>query len=98
MSVLRNNGNGTFSTLATPATGNHPRSVAVGDFDRDGLPDLATADTNSNRVTVLRNNGDGTFSTLATLATGTGPTRWRSVTSTATACPTSPPPTLAPTA
>ena len=93
MTVLRNNGDGTFSTLATPATGSEPFSVAVADFDRDGLPDLATADRDSNRVTVLRNNGDGTFSTLATPATGQRPSRSRSRTSTATACPTSPPPT-----
>jgi hypothetical protein len=73
VTVLRNNGNGTFTTLATPATGQQPISVAVADFDRDGLPDLATADFNANRVTVLRNNGNGTFSTLATPATGAGP-------------------------
>ena len=78
VTVLRNNGDGTFSTLATPATGNNPLSVAVADFDRDGLPDLATADADSNRVTVLRNDGDGTFSTLATPATGSYPSRWRS--------------------
>ena len=98
VSVLRNDGDGTFRTLATPATGSDPQSVAVADFDRDGLPDLATADVNSDRVTVLRNDGNGTFSTLATPATGSGPTRWRSRTSTATACPTSQPPTSSPTA
>jgi hypothetical protein len=30
--------------------------VAVGDFNRDGRPDLATANQNSNNVSVLINN------------------------------------------
>ena len=38
-----------------PQTGNRPSSVAVGDFDRDGLPDLATADLGDDQVTVRLN-------------------------------------------
>src|SRR5262245_27924750 len=33
--------------------GDLPGSVAVGDFNRDGNPDLATADVGSNSVTIL---------------------------------------------
>ena len=62
-----------FVEFATPATGAGPRSVAVADFDRDGLPDLATADVDSAQVTVLRNAGGGAFDTLATAATGLDP-------------------------
>ena len=36
--------------------GGGPRSVAVGDFNGDGLPDLAVANGDSNNVSVLINN------------------------------------------
>src|SRR5262249_38990687 len=42
-------------------TGAGPRSVAVGDLDGDGKPDLATANVNGGDVSVLLGNGDGTF-------------------------------------
>ena len=107
--MLRNDGDGTFSTLASAATGSDsrlgggrrtstatacptsppPTAAPTGeraaqqrrrhvqharrppapaaipsrwrsaDFDRDGKPDLATADNGPERVSVLRNNGDG---------------------------------------
>ena len=40
--------------------GDFPNSVAVGDFDRDGTPDLAVANV-INNVSVLLGNGDGSF-------------------------------------
>ena len=43
------------------AAGTHPLSVAVGDFNGDGKPDLAVANQRSNTVSVLLGNGDGTF-------------------------------------
>jgi chitobiase/beta-hexosaminidase-like protein/VCBS repeat protein/List-Bact-rpt repeat protein/FG-GAP repeat protein len=42
-------------------TGDSPSSVAVGDFNGDGRPDLAVANLYSNNVSVLLNNGNGTF-------------------------------------
>ncbi len=70
MSVLRNTGTavGTVSFAAKTdfPTGNSPRSVAIGDLDGDGKPDLATANANSNNVSVLRNTGSsGTVSFAA---------------------------------
>ncbi len=38
-----------------------PVSVAVGDFDSDGLLDAALANNDSNSIVVLIGNGDGTF-------------------------------------
>ena len=38
-----------------------PASVAVGDFNRDGNPDLAVANYGSNTVSVLLGNGTGGF-------------------------------------
>jgi DNA-binding CsgD family transcriptional regulator len=38
-----------------------PNSVAVGDFNRDGRPDLAVVNANSNEISIMLGNGDGTF-------------------------------------
>lgn len=59
VSVLLGNGDGTFQTHMEYATGNAPVSVAVGDLNSDGKPDLAVANYSS--VSVLLGNGDGTF-------------------------------------
>ena len=42
------------------------QSVAVGDFDADGFPDMFVA--NYGRNVMLHNNGDGTFSDISSLA------------------------------
>src|SRR6266851_444386 len=50
-----------------------PYSVAVGDFDRDGTPDLAVTNAGSNTVSVLLGNGDGTFQTARNFPAGNLP-------------------------
>jgi hypothetical protein len=42
-------------------TGNGPLSIAVGDFDGDGSPDLATANVEDESVSVLIGDGAGEF-------------------------------------
>jgi hypothetical protein len=54
-------------------TGRSPRSVAVGDFNGDGKPDLAVANQGSNNVSVLLGNGDGTFQAARNFAAGSSP-------------------------
>jgi hypothetical protein len=66
VSVLLGNGAGGFtkapgSPLAVGAPGGKPASIAVGDFNRDGRPDLAIANYDSNSVSVLLGNGAGGF-------------------------------------
>ena len=61
VTVLFGVGDGTFGSSAFFSTGTAPASVAVGDFNRDGNPDLATANYLGNSMSVLLGNGDGTF-------------------------------------
>jgi sugar lactone lactonase YvrE len=73
VSVLLGNGDGTFGNQVAYATGNEPNSAAVGDFNGDGILDLAVANIGSNTVSVLLGNGDGTFQAQVTYATGNQP-------------------------
>ncbi len=47
--------------------------MAVGDFNRDGHPDLAVTDTADNKVSVLPGNGDGTFGAKTDYPAGPNP-------------------------
>jgi hypothetical protein len=62
VSVLLGNGDGTFKAAPCYLVGSGPTSVAVGDFNGDGHPDLAVA--NYHGVTVLLAEGAGTFRPL----------------------------------
>ena len=74
ITILLGKGDGTFTTVAaSPATGYAPYSIAVGDFNGDGIPDLAAANFESRTVTVLLGNGDGTFKAAASPATSGDP-------------------------
>jgi hypothetical protein len=53
--------------------GNTPVSLAVGDFNGDGIPDLAVAVYDSNSVSVLLGNGDGSFQPAHSFVAGPGP-------------------------
>jgi hypothetical protein len=53
--------------------GSFPRSVAVGDFNGDGLPDLAVANEGSGTVSVLLGNGDGSFQAARSFFAGSFP-------------------------
>ena len=67
VSVLLGDGSGGFSAAAgSPfAVGVNPISVAIGDLNGDGHPDLATADNTDNTVSVLLGDGSGGFSAAA---------------------------------
>jgi Big-like domain-containing protein/VCBS repeat protein len=69
--VLLGNGDGTFQTaISYPSGGAKAFSVAIGDVNGDGHPDLAVANTDSSSVGVLRGNGDGTFQPAVTFDSG----------------------------
>jgi hypothetical protein len=65
LAVLLGNGNGTFQSSAvySPVGGRSPTVVVLGDFNKDGKLDAATADIDQNTVNVLLGNGDGSFQT-----------------------------------
>jgi hypothetical protein len=75
VSVLLGKGDGTFATQTTYGTGSFPDAVAVGDFNGDGIPDLAVANSVDSTVSVLLGKGDGTFATQTTYGTGTTPSQ-----------------------
>ena len=60
-SILLGTGTGSFGPKTDFATGNDPRSVSVGDFNRDGKLDLATANESDDTVSILLNNCNFTF-------------------------------------
>ena len=53
--------------------GDGPRSVAIGDLDGDGVPDLVTANSHSDDVSVLIGNGNGTYASHVTYGVGNSP-------------------------
>ena len=63
VTVLLGNGKGGFREAhGSPfRVGRYPRSVAVGDFNEDGRPDLAIVNGKSDNVTVLLGNEAGGF-------------------------------------
>jgi hypothetical protein len=67
VTILLGNGDGTFiQATNSPATvGGGPLSLAVGDFNGDGIADLAVANVKDNTVSILLGNGNGTFSGAA---------------------------------
>jgi len=73
VSVLLGNGNGTFAAKRDYETGDTPRSVALGDLNGDGKPDIVTANFSSNTVSVLLGNGNGTFAAKRDYETGRNP-------------------------
>jgi hypothetical protein len=71
VSILKNNGDGTFPTKADYPAGHSPQSVFCADLDGDGDLDLAVAD--SDNVSILKNNGDGTFTAPVNYGAGGSP-------------------------
>jgi FG-GAP-like repeat/Dockerin type I domain len=74
VSVLLGNGDGTFQApLNSTVPGGGIDGLAVGDFNGDGKPDLASANYNSSNVVIMLGNGDGTFRPAPNAVSALGP-------------------------
>jgi hypothetical protein len=83
VSILRNTSTSgatftgtSFASTVNFIAGTTPNSVAIGDIDGNGVPDLAVTNGSSNNVSVLRNtstSGSITFAGAINLTTGTTP-------------------------
>lgn len=73
ITVLLNNGDGTFSPPSAYSVGNSPLSVFPADLDADGDLDLLTVNAEDNNVSYLSNHGNGTFSYDAVFPVGNYP-------------------------
>jgi hypothetical protein len=63
VTILLNNGHGKFSPApGSPfSTNRHPNDIAIADFNHDGNPDIAIANTEIAELTLLLGNGKGQF-------------------------------------
>src|SRR5580700_375450 len=62
VAILFGNGNGAFQPAVNYPLGRTPTSIAIGDFNHDGNPDLAIVDSSGlSQVYILLGAADGTF-------------------------------------
>ena len=76
VSVLLNNGNGTFAGAVNYPVDFNPGATITADFNGDGKLDLATGNffggaTSAGSISILLGNGNGTFQTAVNYAAGT---------------------------
>jgi hypothetical protein len=61
VSILLNNGDGTFQNQNTYSVMSTPKGIKVADFNNDSFPDIVATCSGANVISFLQNNGDGTF-------------------------------------
>ncbi len=73
--VFINDGNGGIDSQVTFTAGNRPSSIASGDYDNDGLNDLAVTNSMDNTVTLYLNDGGdvASMSKQVDVSTGNNP-------------------------
>ena len=73
MTVFLNNGGDNFKQQPNTPVGPTPTDKVFGDFNHDGLVDVALT-LDGGTVVVMMNNGDGTFRKAETIPVGKNPT------------------------
>jgi len=74
VSILLGDGDGSFHYLKGYDTEPEPGVVVAGDFNDDGIPDLAVTSYVGNSVDIYLGNGDGTFRAEGEFKAAFGPT------------------------
>jgi len=69
VSILLNNGAGSFITVAGFTAGVSPYAIISADFDKDGAKDIAVANSNSNDISLLLNCPAGRIDTIIKIDT-----------------------------
>ncbi|MCK5559947.1 MAG: VCBS repeat-containing protein [Thermoplasmata archaeon] len=73
ISILKNNGDGTFTAGKRYRTGNEPKGIFLADLNGDGYRDIVTNNWADYTVSVLINYGNATFKKNVTYPVGGGP-------------------------
>jgi hypothetical protein len=73
LTIMTNNGNGTFTFSASLITGEQPRSVIATDFNGDSKIDLVCGNYIDNTLSVFINSGIGIFTNGGVFSVGEGP-------------------------
>jgi len=74
VSILLNNGDGTYAAAVNYPVGTYPTSACIIDVDDDLRPDIAVTNFSSSTISILFNLGPGTFDVAVEYSTGTQPT------------------------
>lgn len=72
VSILLGDGHGDFVLTQEVEVARNPMTAAVGDFNLDGLPDLAVGNSQANSVSLLLQDDDGLFSRAPDAVVATG--------------------------
>jgi hypothetical protein len=74
VTILLGNGDGTFTPQAPISVGSgatsDPSVIVAGDFNQDGILDLAVSNQGDGTVSILSNNGSGGFNVQSPISTG----------------------------
>jgi FG-GAP-like repeat len=73
LTVLTNNGNGTFTPSSTNTVGANPFTVAIVNVTSKTSVDLVCGNAGENTLTILTNSGNGIFTVSDTIAVSTDP-------------------------
>lgn len=74
VSVILNNGDGTFASTVYWNSGGYPFATFTSDLDHDGDIDVIVANWQTDSISVLTNNGDATFEEPVQYLAGDAPT------------------------